>query len=114
MIKGGTLKLGSNLNESGKVELYDESNRLISTFDKNGLVFYCDDSSYIKINPEVGFAGYNAQDQKTYWVDGDEFHQRKSVVEEEITIASKLRLIPITLTENNVVVSNGVGFVAMT
>lgn len=114
MIKGGTLKLGSNLNESGIIELYDESNRLISTFDKNGLIFYCDDSSYIKINPEVGFAGYNAQDQKTYWVDGDEFHQRKSVVEEEITIASKLRMIPITLTEDDVVISNGIGFVAMT
>lgn len=113
MIKGGTLKLGSNLNESGTIELYDESNRLISTFDKNGLVFYCDDNSYIKINPEVGFAGYNAQNIKTYWVDGDEFHQRKSVVEEEITIASKLREIPITLTENGNVVNDGIGYVAL-
>lgn len=111
MIKGGTLKLGSNLNESGKIELYDESNRLISKFDKEGLIFYCNDNSYIKINPEVGFAGYNAQDQKTYWVDGDEFHQRKSVVEEEITIASKLREIPITITENGSVVNEGIGFV---
>ena len=114
MIKGGTLKLGSNLNESGVIELYDESNRLISTFDKNGLVFYCDDNSYIKINPEVGFAGYDAQNQKTYWVDGDEFHQRKSVVEEEITLASKARIIPITLyNDNNEVTNDGVGFVAL-
>lgn len=114
MIKGGTLKLGSNLNESGVIELYDESNRLISTFDKNGLIFYCDDNSYIKINPEVGFAGYDAQNQKTYWVDGDEFHQRKSVVEEEITLASKTRIIPITLyNDNNEVTNDGVGFVAL-
>ena len=114
MIKGGTLKLGSNLNESGKLELYDESNRLISTFDKNGLIFYCDDNSYIKINPEVGFAGYDAQNQKTYWVDGDEFHQRKSVVEEEITLAQKARIIPITVYDNNNNVTNdGVGFVAL-
>lgn len=114
MIKGGTLKLGSNLNESGVIELYDESNRLISTFDKNGLIFYCDDNSYIKINPEVGFAGYDAQNQKTYWVDGDEFHQRKSVVEEEITLASKARIIPITLyNDNSEVTNDGVGFVAL-
>lgn len=108
MIKGGTLKLGSNLNEAGILELYDESNRLISNFDKNGLHFYCEDSSYILINPEVGFAGFDAQGNKTYWVDGDEFHQKKSVVEEEITIATKLRIIPIETDVNN-----GIGFVSV-
>ncbi len=106
MIKGGTLKLGSNLNESGIIELYDESNRLISTFDKNGLIFYCDDNSYIKINPEVGFAGYDATDEKTYWVDGDEFHMKKSVVEEEITISNKIRIVDIETSTNS-----GIGFV---
>ena len=114
MIKGGTLKLGSNLNESGKIELYDESNRLISTYDKNGLIFYCNDNTYIKINSEVGFAGYDAQDQKTYWADGDEFHQRKSVVEEEITIAEKMREIPMTLfNDKGEITNDGVGFVAL-
>ena len=114
MIKGGTLKLGSNLNESGIIELYDESNRLISTFDKNGLIFYCDDNSYIKINPEVGFAGYDANNEKTYWVDGDEFHQRKSVVEEEITLANKIREIPITIYDDQGNITNdGIGFVPL-
>ena len=50
LIKGGTLKLGSNLNESGVMELYDESNKLISIFDKTGLTFFNQDNSYIKIN----------------------------------------------------------------
>lgn len=113
MIKGGTLKLGSNLNEAGILELYDEANRLICVADKDGLTIYCEDNTYVKLNPEVGFAGYDAQDNKIYWVDGDEFHQRKSVVEEEITIASKLRMIPITITENGNVVNDGIGFVAM-
>lgn len=106
MIKGGTLKLGSNLNEAGILELYDEANKLISKFDKTGLVFYCNDGTYIKINPEVGFAGYDANNNKTYWVDEDEFHQKKSVVEEEITIASKVRILPIQTDTNN-----GIGFV---
>jgi len=108
MIKGGTLKLGSNLNEAGVMELYDEANRLISKFDKTGLTFFNDDNSYIKINPELGFAGFDANDNKTYWVDGDEFHQKKSVVEEEITISSKIRILPIKSDTNN-----GIGFVPM-
>ncbi len=113
MIKGGTLKLGSVLNESGKMELYDEANRLICLADKTGLTVYCEDGTYVKLNPEVGFAGYDSQDNKIYWVDGDEFHQKKSVVEEEITIASKLREIPITITENGRIVNDGIGFVAL-
>ena len=108
MIKGGTLKLGSNLNESGIMELYDESNKLISRFDKSGLTFYCDNNSYIKINSEVGFAGYDANDNKTYWVDDDEFHQKKSVVEEEITIANKIRILPVKTDTNN-----GIGFISV-
>ena len=108
MIKGGTLKLGSNINEAGKMELYDEANKLICLVDKTGLTFYNDDDSYIKINPNVGFAGYDANGNKTYWVDGDEFHQKKSVVEEEITIANKLRMISIETDTNN-----GVGFISV-
>ena len=53
MIKGGTLKLGSSLNQSGILEIYDESNKLISKFDKSGLVFFNQDISYIKINPRL-------------------------------------------------------------
>ena len=41
-------------------------------------------------------------------MNGDEFHMKKSVVEEEITIASKLRIVSIE-TGDNV----GVGFVAL-
>ena len=108
MIKGGTLKLGSNLNEAGTLELYDESNRLICLADKTGLTIYCEDNTYIKLNPEVGFAGYDVNDTKIYWADGDQFHQRKSVVEEEITIANKIRIIPIQNSDNN-----GIGFVAV-
>ena len=108
MIKGGTLKLGSNLNQSGILEIYDESNKLISKFDKSGLVFFNQDNSYIKINPEIRFVGYNASGDKTYWVDEDEFHQKKSVVEEEITIASKIRILPIKTDTND-----GIGFVSV-
>ena len=108
LIKGGTLKLGSNLDESGKMELYDEANKLICKIDKTGLTFYNEDGSYILINPDVGYAGYDSTKNKTYWVDGDEFHQKKSVVEEEITFAQKLRFVDIETDTNS-----GVGLVAM-
>lgn len=108
MIKGGTLKLGTKLNQAGLIEIYDEANKLIGEINKDGFKMYAKDDSYILINPEVGFAGYDRNGNKIYWVDGDEFHQKKAFVEEEITIGYKMRMIPITNSTNT-----GIGFVAL-
>lgn len=113
LIKGGTLKLGSNLNESGIIELYDEANNLIGEMNSNGLKMYGADGSYVLLNNEVGFAGFDRNNNKIYWVSEDEFHMKKSVVEEEITLCNKARFIPITITENNQVVNDGIGLVAV-
>lgn len=113
LIKGGTLKLGSNLNEYGQLEVYDEANSLIAELNKSGLKMYGADGSYVLMNNEVGFAGYDRNDNKIYWVDKDEFHQKKSVVEEEITLCNKLRFIPITLYDsNNNMINDGIGLVS--
>lgn len=112
LIKGGTLKLGSSLNQNGQLEVYDEANNLLAVLDKNGLRMNGADGSYVIMNNEVGFAGYDRLDNKIYWVDRDEFHQKKSVAEEEITIVNKIRIIPITITDsNNNIVNDGIGFV---
>lgn len=108
MIKGGTLKLGTKLNQAGLIEIYDEANKLIGTLDKSGLKMFAKDNSYILINTEVGFAGFNKNDVKTWWADGDEFHQKKAFVEEEITVGYKLRMIPITNSKNT-----GIGYVPL-
>lgn len=113
LIKGGTLKLGSNLNESGIIELYDEANNLIGEMNSSGLKMYGVDGSYVLLNNEVGFAGFDKNNNKIYWVSEDEFHMKKSVVEEEITLCNKVRFIPITITENNQVVNDGVGIVSV-
>ena len=102
LIKGGTLKLGSNLNQNGQLEVYDEANNLIAELNKNGLKMYGADGSYILMNNEIGFAGYDVNNNKVYWVHQDEFHMKKSVVEEEITLCNKLRFIPITIQNGNV------------
>ena len=113
LIKGGTLKLGSNLNQNGQLEVYDESNNLIAELNKNGLKMNGVDGSYVLINNTVGFAGYDRNDNQIYWVNGDEFHQKKSVVEEEITLCNKLRFIPITIYDGNTIVNDGIGLVSV-
>ena len=113
LIKGGTLKLGSNLNQNGQIEVYDETNTLIAELNKNGLKMYGVDGSYVLINNTVGFAGYDRNNNQIYWVNGDEFHMKKSVVEEEITLCNKLRFIPITIYDGNDVVNDGIGLVSV-
>ncbi len=114
LIKGGTLKLGSNLNQNGQIEVYDESNTLIAELNKEGLKMYGVDGSYILMNNTVGFAGYDRLDNPIYWVSKDEFHQRKSVIEEEITLCNKVRFIPITITDtNDNIVNDGIGLVSV-
>ena len=112
LIKGGTLKLGSNLNQNGNIEVYDTANNLIAELNNNGLKMYGSDGSYVLMNNTVGFAGYDRLGNQIYWVNGDEFHQKKSVVEEEITLCNKLRFIPITLYDgNNNITNDGIGLV---
>lgn len=114
MIKGGTLKLGSQTNQSGILELYNNSNTLIGLMDKDGLKMYGNDGSYVVMNDTEGFAGYDANDNKIFWVDFDELHIKKAVIEDEITLSNKLRFIPITIYDgNNQIVNDGIGLVAV-
>lgn len=113
MIKGGTLKIGSNLNQNGQIEVYDEANNLIAKLDKNGLIMYGLDGSYLVVNNSAGFAGYDRTGAKTFWVSGDEFHQKKSVIEEESTLCNKARFIPITVKDGDTVTNDGIGIVGV-
>ena len=112
MIKGGTLKLGSHSNASGILELYDDANNLVGLMNKDGLKMYGLDGSYVVMNDGIGFAGYDRNGNQIYWVNGDEFHMKKSVVEEEITLCNQLRFIPIQIMQGNTVVNEGIGLVS--
>jgi phage minor structural protein len=107
MIKGGTLKLGSTV-QQGRLELYDSANKLIGEMNESGLTMYANDGSYIKINNEVGFAGFDKNNNKIYWVDGETFCTKKFIANDEITVGGKLRMLPITTSTNS-----GIGFVAI-
>lgn len=113
LIKGGILKLGTEQNQAGVLELYDENNALIGLMDKKGLKMFGPDGSYVLMNATDGFAGFDRNDTKIYWVDKDEFHMKKGVMDEEITLCNKLRFIPIERYENDVMVNDGIGLVSV-
>lgn len=112
LIRGGVLKLGSNLNQYGQIEIYNESNTLIAEMNKDGFKMYGQDGSYVLMNTTEGFAGFDRNNNKVYWAAGDSFHMKKSEVEEEITLCGKMRYIPIELTQNGVT-HNGIGLVSV-
>lgn len=108
LIKGGTLKLGGTNDASGTFELYDAQNRLMALMDKTGLTVYATNGNYVKLNADVGFAGYDKNNNKIYWADGDVFRMKNAEVENEIKIAGKIKIVPVSTNENV-----GVGFVAL-
>jgi len=112
LIRGGVLKLGSNLNQYGQIEIYNESNTLIAEMNKDGFKMYGQDGSYVLMNTTEGFAGFDRNNNKVYWAAGDSFHMKKSEVEEEITLCGKMRYIPIEVTQNGVA-HNGIGLVSV-
>ena len=74
---------------------------------------YGQDGSYVLLNNEIGFAGYDKNNNKIYWVDKDEFHMKKSVIEEEITLCNKMRFIPITIYDDKGnIINDGIGLVS--
>lgn len=112
LIRGGTLKLGSKLNDYGTLEIYDEANVLIALMDKNGLKMYGQDGSYVVMNQQEGFAGYDRNNEKIFWADYDEFHMKKSVVEEEITLCGSMRFIAIKrYDDQSRLINQGIGLV---
>lgn len=108
LIKGGVLKLGGVGNSSGTFELYDENNNLICLQDKTGLTVYATTGDYVKLNAEVGFAGFDKNDKKSYWADGDVFHMVNAEIENIAKFAGMIQLVPVSTSGNK-----GIGFVAI-
>lgn len=106
-IKGGVLQLGGEDNGNGVLELRTADGTLVGRMDNLGLRMY-GANGYVSMNYEEGFAGFDLNGNKLYWVASDQFHMRKAVVEEEITLCDKIRFIDISNSDNT-----GVGIVAV-
>lgn len=106
-IKGGVLQLGGEENGNGVMELRTADGTLVGRMDNLGLRMY-GANGYVSMNYEEGFAGFDLNGNKLYWVASDQFHMRQAVVEEEITLCDKIRFIDISNADNT-----GVGIVAV-
>lgn len=106
-IRGGVLQLGGEENGNGVMELRTADGTLVGRMDNLGLRMY-GANGYVSMNYEEGFAGFDLNGNKLYWVASDQFHMKQAVVEEEITLCDKIRFIDISNTDNT-----GVGIVAV-
>lgn len=106
-IRGGVLQLGGEDNGNGVLELRTADGTLVGRMDNDGLRMF-GQSGYVQMNYEEGFAGFDLNGNKLYWVASDQFHMKQAVVEDEITLCGKIRFIDISNSDNT-----GVGIVAV-
>lgn len=107
-IKGGVLQLGGEDNGNGVLQLRTEDGTLVGQMDKGGLKMFGQDG-FVLMNYAEGFAGFDLNGNKLYWVASDQFHMKKAVVEEEITLCQKLRFIEVNTSTNTGVALVSVG-----
>lgn len=114
MIQGGILTLGGTLYQQGGVlQIRNADNDIIGQMDENGLRMNGTDGSYVLINNNVGFSGYDSEDNRIFWADGNSFHMAKAEVTEEITMMDIGRWIRITVKSGGTVTNDGVGLVSV-
>lgn len=107
-IKGGVLQLGGEDNGNGVLQLRTADGTLVATLDNQGFKSLGQDG-YVLMNYTEGFAGFDLNGNKLYWVASDQFHMKKAVVEEEITLCQKLRFIEVNTSTNTGVALVSVG-----
>ena len=114
LIHGNTLTLGGAFYPTpGEIRLYNAAGDLIGIIGKDGVKMFGGTGTaetgrpYVLMNNEVGFAGYDDMGTKVYWADGDQFHMKKAIAEEELTICDLMRFIRIEMTN-----SKGIGLVS--
>lgn len=110
LIKGGTYKVGSHDNINGSLEIYSDANIKVATLDKDGLKAVANNGAYLLINRNVGFAGFDKNNNSLFWTENNAFHMKKSAISEEIIMCNKVKCLPIQVSNNNVVINDGIGF----
>ena len=107
-IATGTLRLGGFNNSSGRFELYDNSGFLICEMDNEGFTVHAKNGDYVNLNAVEGLVGYDKNGNKIYSAEGNVFSMQNAEVRNEIKIAGKIKIVPVS-TSSNV----GIGFVAL-
>ena len=118
MFEGSKITLGGLNNQAGVFELKNEAGLKIGEMTSEGLILYGagpeGQRSYVKLNNEVGFAGYDKNDNKLFWVNLDEFRMKKCVAEEEINACGMIKFVPVTIRDGQGNITNeGIAEVAI-
>lgn len=115
MFEGGKITLGGLDNQSGVLEIKDESGVVIGELTKLGLKFYgagpVGQRSYVVLNNTDGFKGFDALGNPLFWVNRDEFTMKKCVATNEINACGMLRMLPMTIENSGTVVNRGLAFI---
>ena len=117
MFEGGKISLGGLNNQSGVLELKDETGTVIGELTKEGLKFYgagpVGMRPYVVLNNTDGFKGYDANGNAMFWVNRDEFVMTKCVAQNEISACGKIRFLPMTIDVGGITTNDGVAIVAI-
>ena len=92
------------------MEIYSDANIKVATLDKDGLKAVANNGAYLLINRNVGFAGFDKNNNSLFWTENNAFHMKKSAISEEIIMRNKVKCLPIQVSNNNVVINDGIGF----
>lgn len=117
MFEGNKITLGGTNNQSGVLELKDESGLVIGELTKDGLKFYgagpVGQRPYVVLNNTDGFKGYDAFGNALFWVNRDEFNMKKCVAVEEINVCGMIRMLPMTVERSGTVINRGIAFIGI-
>lgn len=112
-INGGILRLGNFVNRDGRIEIYNDKNILVSTYDKDGIKIFNENGNSIVMN-DVEFAGYDNAGNVIFTVRNEKFVMNKAEVRTSIDIADRLRMTYMDRKNEDGSTKNvGVGFISI-
>ncbi len=112
-INGGILRLGNFVNRDGRIEIYNDKNILVSTYDKDGIKIFNENGNSIVMN-DVEFAGYDNAGNVIFTVQNEKFVMNRAEVRTSIDIADRLRMTYMDRKNEDGSTKNvGVGFVSI-
>ncbi|SCJ20328.1 phage minor structural protein%2C N-terminal region [uncultured Clostridium sp.] len=113
LINGGILRLGNFVNRDGRIEIYNDKNILVSTYDKDGIKIFNENGNSIVMN-DVEFAGYDNAGNVIFTVQNEKFVMNRAEVRTSIDIADRLRMTYMDRKNGDGSTKNvGVGFVSI-
>lgn len=111
MFRGQEISLGGIYDQSGTLKIYDRTgNKVLVQMNADGVECFGDTVG--NITPSVvfdknGVTGYSNSDpvakptSKIFWTNKDSFQMKNGVVENQLSVGGKMKLVPFTIKDGN-------------